>query len=164
MEQVLGARRRQAQLVQPMVGAVREDQGGPLRVLAVAGAEVRLAREEGGKWYSRGNWKGPFVEAEEEAGWECGGTAAAAEEEKVVVGVSWPTAPREDEDVVVKDGAGVAIVLLCGLLLWILFIVGDNDDDDVVEGTFVGSLLELLIGYDGGSSRITRPLPMVGTW
>lgn len=120
--------------------------------------------KKGGKWYSRGNWKGPFVEAEEEAGWECGGTAAAAEEEKVVVGVSWPTAPREDEDVVVKDGAGVAIVLLCGLLLWILFIVGDNDDDDVVEGTFVGSLLELLIGYDGGSSRITRPLPMVGTW
>lgn len=41
----------------------------------------------------------------------------------------------------------------------VFFIVGDDDDDDVVEGTFVGSLLELLIGYDGGELEDNQTPP-----
>lgn len=47
VEEVFGGGAREAELVEPVVRAVGEDQGGPLGVLAVARALVRLAREEG---------------------------------------------------------------------------------------------------------------------
>jgi hypothetical protein len=47
VEQLLGRGRREAELVDSVVGAVCEDEAGPFFLLAVRRAEVGLAREEG---------------------------------------------------------------------------------------------------------------------